>query len=142
VVIAKTGAQRAALALVPVKIDGQGPFPFALDTGASRSLISAKLARRLRLAPAGPAKPVFGVAGSGNAYPVRIGNWSAGSAQLPPSRIDVLQPRANKPRQAPPGSGPRIRGPVGLLGSDVLSRYGKIAVDYDKSILILDPPVR
>ncbi|HSC02354.1 MAG TPA: hypothetical protein VLC49_03515 [Solirubrobacteraceae bacterium] len=31
--------------------------------------------------------------------------------------------------------------PVGLLGSDVLSRYGKIAIDYDKGLLVLDPPV-
>jgi hypothetical protein len=35
-----------------------------------------------------------------------------------------------------------VSGPVGLLGSDVLSRYGKIAIDYDKGLLILDPPVK
>lgn len=35
-----------------------------------------------------------------------------------------------------------VQGPVGLLGSDVLSRYGKIAIDYDKGLLILDPPVK
>ena len=36
----------------------------------------------------------------------------------------------------------RLQGPVGLLGSDVLSRYGKIAIDYDKGLLVLDPPVK
>ena len=35
-----------------------------------------------------------------------------------------------------------LRGPMGLLGSDVLSRYGKIAIDYDKGLLVLDPPVK
>jgi hypothetical protein len=29
--------------------------------------------------------------------------------------------------------------PVGLLGSDVLSRYGKVAIDYNRALLILDP---
>jgi hypothetical protein len=28
-----------------------------------------------------------------------------------------------------------------VLGPDVLSRYGKIAIDYDKGLLVLDPPV-
>jgi hypothetical protein len=141
-VIAKTGAQRAALALVPVRIDGQGPFPFALDTGASRSLISAQLARKLHLAQIAPAKPVAGVAGTGAAYLVRVGNWTAGTAPLPPSLIDVLLQESTDHRRPHRPARPAVQGPVGLLGSDVLSRYGKIAVDYDKSILILDPPIR
>src|SRR5205085_12695326 len=48
-VIAKTGAQRAALALVPVYVHNRGPFLFALDTGASRSLVSSGLVRELHL---------------------------------------------------------------------------------------------
>jgi len=31
---------------------------------------------------------------------------------------------------------------VRALGSDVLSRYGKIAIDYDKGLLVLDPAVK
>ena len=46
VVATSSKPTRHALALVPVFIDGHGPLPFALDTGASRSLISASLARR------------------------------------------------------------------------------------------------
>jgi predicted aspartyl protease len=37
------------LILLEVKVNGQGPFQFALDTGTSTSAISASLARRLNL---------------------------------------------------------------------------------------------
>ena len=35
--------------MVPAFVNGQGPFPFALDTGASRTVISTGLSRRLGL---------------------------------------------------------------------------------------------
>ena len=40
---------------VNVCIDGRGPFPFVLDTGAGQSTIDAGLARRLHLPSAGSA---------------------------------------------------------------------------------------
>jgi hypothetical protein len=46
----------------PLHIDGQGPFPFVVDTGANQSVISSELADRLGLAH-GPASPLNGVAG-------------------------------------------------------------------------------
>jgi hypothetical protein len=36
--------------LVPVRVDGQGPFRFLLDTGASQSVVSESLARRFGVA--------------------------------------------------------------------------------------------
>jgi predicted aspartyl protease len=41
----------------PVTINGQGPFPFLVDTGANASCLSEKVAERLSL-PAGPAAAV------------------------------------------------------------------------------------
>jgi predicted aspartyl protease len=38
--------------IVPVTIDGRGPFQFLLDTGASHSAVSGELAGRLELRPA------------------------------------------------------------------------------------------
>jgi predicted aspartyl protease len=35
--------------IVPVYIDGTGPYEFALDTGAAKSVIEASLAARLGL---------------------------------------------------------------------------------------------
>ena len=36
---------------VPVSIDGSGPYPFVVDTGAERTVISEELARDLQLGP-------------------------------------------------------------------------------------------
>jgi gag-polyprotein putative aspartyl protease/Aspartyl protease len=46
----------------PLKVDGQGPFPFVVDTGANQSVISTELAARLSL-PQGAPSPLNGVAG-------------------------------------------------------------------------------
>jgi hypothetical protein len=140
-VIAQKGPQRAAMALVPVRIDGRGPFLFALDTGATTSLVPAALAEKLHLHKEGAPQRIEGVTGGGKAYPVRIDNWSAGSVSLPPSIVAALESSSPEPPAAVKGKG-GVHGPQGLLGSDVLSRYGKIAVDYDRSLLVLDPPVR
>jgi hypothetical protein len=126
---------RQTLALVPVFIDGQGPLPFALDTGASRSLISATLAERLHLPARGSAGMLQGVTGAASAENFAVASWRAGAIRLPPSMIAAIG-------SATAGAVARLHGPVGLLGSDVLSRYGKIAIDYDKGLLVLDPPVK
>jgi hypothetical protein len=46
----------------PVRIQGQGPFAFVVDTGANQSVISEELAARLKL-PIGPTALLNGVAG-------------------------------------------------------------------------------
>ena len=46
----------------PVRINGQGPFPFVVDTGANQTVIAADLATRLSL-PIGDLAPLNGVAG-------------------------------------------------------------------------------
>jgi hypothetical protein len=126
---------RQTLALVPVVIDGHGPFPFALDTGASRSLISATLASELHLPARGSAGMLQGVTGTASAENFAVASWRAGDITLPPSMVAAIGSPAA-------GAVSRLHGPVGLLGSDVLSRYGKIAIDYDKGLLVLDPPVK
>jgi hypothetical protein len=49
----RVGAQRdkATRLVAPVRINGQGPFDFMVDTGANRSCISIALAEQLALAP-------------------------------------------------------------------------------------------
>jgi hypothetical protein len=46
----------------PIRVNGAGPYPFVVDTGANQSVISAELATRLGL-PRGPDEPLSGVAG-------------------------------------------------------------------------------
>ena len=126
-----TTRSHETLALVPVRINGHGPYPFAVDTGASSSLIDARLAEKLHLPDQGSAGLLNGVAGSAQASKTRLRDWSVGSVRLPAGPIASLRL-----------TGPDGKGPAGLLGSDVLSRFGKVAVDYEHSRLILDPRLR
>ncbi len=135
VVATSARPSRQTLALVPMFIDGHGPLPFALDTGASRSLISPTLAARLHLPARGSAGMLQGVTGAASAENFAIASWRAGSIALPPSLIAAVGSPTT-------GAVSSLHGPVGLLGSDVLSRYGKIAIDYDKGLLVLDPAVK
>ncbi len=77
-----------------------------------------------------------GVTGNASAENFAVASWRAGSTALPPAMIAAIGSAAGE------GAVSKLRGPVGLLGSDVLSRYGKIAIDYDKGLLVLDPPVK
>lgn len=55
------------LAIVDARINGQGPYRFVVDTGASNSAVSRTLAERLMM-PRGIPVPVMGAAGSSPAY--------------------------------------------------------------------------
>lgn len=111
------------IALAPVAIHGRSYF-LILDTGASTSVIGRSVARRLGLRASGRAVRVAGVFGEGLAQPVRIGRWTIGGTPLPSLRIVSFDV----------GSRDRI---VGLLGSDVLARFGRITIDYGGRTLTL-----
>jgi hypothetical protein len=121
---------RDTIALVPVWINGRGPYPFALDTGASQSLIDSSLARSLGLRRLGK-RSLSGITGGGKGDIVEVKRWRAGKVGLHPDTIAAFKLFDGK-----------RGGPAGLLGSDVLSRFGKIAVDYDRDVLLLDPKVK
>ena len=113
-----------------VCIGGQGPFPFVLDTGAGQSTIDAGLAHRLHLAAAGAASEFAGVGCTGSAQPVSVGAWSLDGVDLAPQQLTA----ATLPQMGGKGE------PVGLLGSDVLSRFGAIRIDFDGGGLVLPGP--
>ncbi len=121
------GPQGAVLALVPVLIAGQGPFAFALDTGASQSLVDSDIARQLNLPVVGRAGQVTGVTGAQQADLVRVSEWRVGDVSLP--QTDVISLGLPEPS--------RGVGLAGLLGSDILSRFGAITVDYQREVLVL-----
>src|SRR5436190_15618896 len=66
---------KSVIALVPVTINGKGPFTFALDTGASRSLIDSAAAKRLAAPKKGSAGKIAGVTSVKKATLVKIASW-------------------------------------------------------------------
>ena len=120
---------------VNVCIGGQGPYPFVLDTGAGQSTIDAHLARRLHLAAAGPSSIFAGVGCTGRAQPVSVGSWSLEGIELAPQQLTA----ASLPQIGGKGE------PVGLLGSDVLGRFGAVRIDFAAGTLVVagaeDPPL-
>lgn len=75
------GAKRP-LAIVEVKVNGLGPYRFALDTGATSSVISRMLADRLTM-PRGTAVPVMGAAGATSTYMTRAQSIEVAGRRLP-----------------------------------------------------------
>ena len=115
---------------VDVCIGGQGPFPFVLDSGAGQSTIDSGLAHRLHLAAAGAPSEFAGVGCTGAAQPVSVGAWSLDGVELAPQQLTA----ATLPQMGGKGE------PVGLLGSDVLSRFGGVRIDFDAGALVLPGP--
>lgn len=123
------GDQGSTLVIVEVLIQGKGPYPMALDTGASLTLIDTSLSNKLGLVVAGPSEQITGVGGVQQVTPVKIAHWSLGTAQLPAMTI-TSAPLSNLKRTAEVD---------GLLGSDVLSRVGAVTIDYTNSQITLYP---
>ncbi len=115
------------IAFVPVSINGKGPFRFVLDTGASSSAVDDDVARQLRLPRTGRRQPITGVVGTQQVPVVELHRWKVGTIRLAPADATVIDMRIQK-------GGPDIQG---LLGSDVLSRFGSITVDYRHEVLRL-----
>ncbi len=105
----------------PLFIDGHGPFPFIVDTGANQSVISAELAARLSL-PLGPEVPVNGVAGVQMA-PTARATISIGPRRRRPVNLLVLPALAI--------------GGAGLLGLDGLDGQS-LALDFKRGVLRIE----
>ena len=121
-----TGASGQTLALVAVYIGNSGPFSFILDTGASGSVVRTQVAKEIGLTPARTIGPVSGVGGViARAQTTDITRWRMGNVALPPTELVMIDF---------PGRG----GPDGLIGSDVLSQFGNVSVDFSRRVLVLN----
>lgn len=123
------GPNGSTLVIVDLEINGKGPYPFALDTGASLSLVDSQLASQLNLPVAGPPEDITGVGGAQRVTPISVSQWAMGAATLP-SRTITSAPLPDLRRSA---------GIVGLLGSDVLSSFNSVTIDYARSVIIVTP---
>ncbi len=114
----------ATLALARVIVHGRA-FPFLIDTGSSNTLLDVALARKLHLKNIGRPIKVTGVGCSETAHKVRLAHWSIGGQPLP-SIVATTSVIAGANGKA-----------FGLLGSDVLSHFGAIGLDYAHGQLTL-----
>lgn len=112
------------LAVALVIVHGH-PFPFLIDTGSSKTLVDTALARKLHLKTVGRPINVTGVGCSESARKVRLARWSIGGQALP-NIVATSSMIAGANGKA-----------FGLLGSDVLSKFGAIGIDYAHAQLTL-----
>jgi predicted aspartyl protease len=112
-------------AFARVFIRGKGPFTFSIDTGASHSVVDYDLVRRLHLRTIGGPLTVTAITCRGQAARLPMRKWRVGSVRLPAAEIQTID-------MPDPGGGVD-----GLLGSDILSTFGTISVDYKKELLVL-----
>lgn len=117
---------RSTVEIVPVYINGQGPYDFMLDTGSSISSIDRRLASTLRLRRTGSTTEVRGVASTTTIPLVRIPDWRLGPARMGSETIGEID-LSNT-----------VGGAIGgLLGSDQLRRFGAVTVDFQHGRLRL-----
>jgi predicted aspartyl protease len=100
-------------------------FPFLIDTGSSKTLVDDALAKQLHLKTVGRPIKVTGVGCSESARKVRLSRWSIGGQALP-SIVATSSVIAGANGHA-----------FGLLGSDVLFKFGTISIDYAHGALTL-----
>ena len=87
---AQTRTDRIGRLLVPVTINGQGPFRFVLDTGANRSVLTPQLAAHLGL-PVSKANRLImtGVTGSASVPTVAVEQLKVGDVELHQVQLPV-----------------------------------------------------
>jgi predicted aspartyl protease len=86
----RTRTDRIGRLLVPVTINGQGPFRFVLDTGANRSVLTPQLAAHLSL-PVSTTKrlTMTGVTGSAAVPTVAVDHLKVGDVELHEVQLPV-----------------------------------------------------
>jgi predicted aspartyl protease len=119
--------QGETMVLVPVRVNGRGPYDFVLDTGASSSTVSRSLVRRLRLPRTGSTAHVRGVAGATVVPLVTVERWTVGGQRLHGDSLPAIDLGGDF------GAGQVS----GLLGSDELRRFGAVRLDYKNERLVL-----
>ena len=111
-----------AAVLVKACIDGAGPFPFVIDSGSSFSVIDKQLSKRFHLHQVGASQQAAGIACSTTVVPEQLSSWSVGGLTLRPQVVFSASLPNLEPNQPL----------AGVIGSDVLSRFGSVRIDYQQ----------
>lgn len=115
------------IVLVPTFLNGMGPYEFALDTGASLTVISADLAHSLEI-KSGEAKEGMGCGGKVEVAISRVASLAVGSARLENPEVAIAD--LGVLSQA---VGAKLDG---IIGYNYLKDF-KVTIDYPKGRLRL-----
>ena len=114
-----TRRDRIGRIIASVTINGQGPFRFMLDTGASRTALAAPTPGKLGLTPSPEAQvSVIGISGSAIVATVHIDTLESGDMHFHDLELPVL-------------AGPVLDGIDGILGMDGFAGM-KVSADFTK----------
>ncbi|HWE47172.1 MAG TPA: retropepsin-like aspartic protease [Caulobacteraceae bacterium] len=80
---------RSSRLTTKVRINGQGPYDFVIDTGANRSVIATEIAADLKL-PAGTPTKIHGIARVEDAQTVNVRSLKAGDIDAPIKDVPLL----------------------------------------------------
>ncbi len=123
------GGPSKPVVLVPVLVNGRGPFQFALDTGAGQTVVSSALAKELAL-DQGEKKEALGAGGKVSVSLSRVNSIAVESARL--EDLPVIITDLSLLRMA-------VGGKLdGILGYNYLKNF-KVTIDYPKGKLFLEP---
>ena len=114
-----------SMIIVPVTINGSGPYDFALDTGAGSTMLDLKLAADLGLPRIGE-KRLLGVQQSEIAYTVHADSISVAGATAPVQSFVVSDQVRNHPV--------KVRG---VLGEDFVQNFD-VLIDYRHQVIQLE----
>jgi predicted aspartyl protease len=124
------GLGEAAL-LVPVRINGQGPYRFVLDTGATLTCLDQSLAGQLSLPERRGMRGVgAGVRQAGAVSLVSVETVEVGTARAEDLTACVLDLSALRTV---------AEDARGLLGLNFLKPY-RVTIDFERSIVALESP--
>lgn len=111
---------------VPVMVNGRGPFPFVVDTGSNRTVVSDVLAAQLGL-PAAGALEIRAATALANTGSVRVSDLAVGNRRMTGLRAPVLTLEN--------------LGALGMLGIDAVSGQ-RLVMDFRKRQMTLTGTLR
>jgi predicted aspartyl protease len=123
------GPNDAAI-IVQVKVNGQGPYDFVLDTGATFTCVDDELADQLKLPEWKGSFGTVVVGPGGGMKLLKIDTLEVGDAKA----SGLIACAVDLDRMAPPGSGIK-----GLAGLNFLKSY-RVTIDFEKKSLRLEKP--
>ncbi len=111
--------------IVPVSVNGAGPYDFVMDTGSSKTIVDRKLAGELDLPQIGE-KTLVGALASAKMSVVQVNSISVGGATVQGGEVFSADHAANVAS--------RVRG---VLGEDFLRNFD-VLIDYRHLVMKLE----